>query len=106
MTARMEGPEVPISEVDRARVRELRQTAVEALLRMNDILSGYAKVDANEITHVTIGLLREPDAGQDQPVPPVWTDPCVQYNSHGACAYFECDPPGVTMPCPPISLPE
>ncbi|MCM3894600.1 MULTISPECIES: hypothetical protein [Gordonia] len=36
-------------------------------------------------------------------VPPVMQ--CSQFNSGGACAYVECDPPGATYPCPVVTLP-
>jgi hypothetical protein len=82
----------------------LRRVAVEALVEANTILAKYTDVDADSIDSVTVGLKRKTGAEFDD-VPPVWQDPCTQYNSGGACAYLECDPPGVTKPCPPVTLP-
>jgi len=95
---------VRVSDDDLERVRELRRTAVDALVEANKILSTYMGIDADSIDSVTVGLKRKTGPEFDD-VPPVWTDPCVQYNSGGACAYLECDPPGVTRPCPPVTLP-
>jgi hypothetical protein len=95
---------VKVSDDDLARVRELRRVAVEALVEANTILAKYAGVDADSIDSVTIGLKRKTGAEFDG-VPPVYQDPCFQFDSNGACAYLECDPPGVTKPCPPVTLP-
>lgn len=93
-----------VSEDDLARVRELRRIAVEALVEANVILAKYAGVDADAIDSVTIGLKKKTGPEFDG-VPPVYHDPCIQFDSNGACAYFECDPPGETRPCPPVTLP-
>ena len=95
---------VTISDVDRARLQKLRATAVEALLEANEVLAKYVDVDKDSIDSVTIGLRSEVGSTFDG-VPPVYQDPCVQFNSAGVCAYYECDPPGVTKPCPPVTLP-
>jgi hypothetical protein len=94
---------VKVTDQDLERVRELRQVARDALIESNRILAKYMGVDADSIDSVTIGLNRK--GGQthdDGSVPPVQI--CTQYNSGGACAYEECDPPGVTRPCIQITL--
>lgn len=96
-------PSVKVSDDDLARVRELRNVAVDALSEANRILAKYMDIDADSIDSVTVGLKRT--AGPEFDVPPVYSDPCTQYNSGGACAYLECDPPGVTRPCPAVTLP-
>jgi hypothetical protein len=95
---------VKVSDDDLTRVRELRRVAVEALVEANTILAKYANVDAESIDSVTVSLKRKAGVEFDG-VPPVWQDPCTQYNSGGGCAYLECDPPGVTRPCPAVTLP-
>jgi hypothetical protein len=94
-----------LSDADLERVRALRIVAVDALLEINEIVSKYTTLEADSIDSVTIGLRRKTGPEFDDGVPPVWVDPCVQYNSGGACAYYECDPPGETRPCPPVTLP-
>jgi hypothetical protein len=96
---------VKVSDDDLERVRELRRVAVEALVEANIILAKYMNVDPDSIDSVTIGLKRKAGPEFDDAVPPVYQDPCTQYNSGGACAYLECDPPGVTKPCIPKTLP-
>ncbi len=92
---------VPISAGDLERVRVLRATAVDALLEVNAILSKYVDVEADSIDSVTIALR---GVGYEfDGVPPVMQ--CSQFNSGGACAYVECDPPGATYPCPVVTLP-
>jgi hypothetical protein len=94
---------VKISDEDLQRVRELRETAREALIEANRILAEYMNIDAESIDSVTIGLGRDNSPlFDDGGVPPVQI--CTQYYSGGACAYEECDPPGVTRPCIPITL--
>lgn len=86
-----------VSDVDRARLAELRRTAVDALTRMNEIIARYRSRDADGITHMTIGLrLLDKDA-----VPPVWEDPCTHVtDGAGNCGAY-CDPPGTctSEPC-------
>jgi hypothetical protein len=96
-------PTVKVSDDDLARVRELRGVAADALFEANRILAKYMNIDPDSIDSVTIGLKRKSGLELDD-VPPVYSDPCTQYNSGGACAYLECDPPGVTKPCPPVTL--
>jgi hypothetical protein len=96
---------VKVSDDDLERVRELRRVAVEALAEVNTILAKYMNVDADSVDSVTIGLKRKTGPEFDDAVPPVYQDPCVQFNSGGACAYLECDPPGVTKPCIAVTLP-
>jgi hypothetical protein len=97
---------VKVSDEDLEQVRALRAKAVEALVEANAILAKYMDIDPDSIDSVTVGLKRKAGTEfHDDGVPPVWSDPCTQYNSGGACAYLECDPPGVTKPCPPVTLP-
>jgi hypothetical protein len=96
---------VKVSDEHLERVRELRRIAVDALVEANQILATYMNVDPDSIDSVTIGLRRKQGAEFDDGPPVVYTDPCTQYNSGGACAYLECDPPGETRPCDPVTLP-
>jgi hypothetical protein len=96
---------VKVPDDELARVRELRTIAVDALVEANQILAKLMNVDPDSVTSVTIGLRRKAGVAFDDAVPPVWQDPCVQYNAGGACAYLECDPPGETRPCIPTTLP-
>ena len=94
---------VKVSDEDLERVRELRQVARDSLAECNRILAKYMGIDADSIDSVTIGL--KGNGGEfhdDGAVPPVQI--CTQYNLNGACAYEECDPPGVTRPCIPITI--
>ena len=95
---------VKVADGDLERVRELRAIARDALVEANTLLAKYAGVDPDSIDSVTVGLKRKPSPEFGDGVPPVYSDPCTQYNSGGACAYLECDPPGVTRPCPPVTL--
>jgi hypothetical protein len=96
---------VKVSDDDRTRIRELHRVAAEALFGANSILAKYAAVDADSIESVTVRQKRKAGAEFDDGAPPAWEDNCTQYNSGGACAYLECDPPGVTRPCPAVTLP-
>ncbi|WP_292981295.1 hypothetical protein [Mycobacterium sp.] len=104
MCADGEGESVKVSDDDLDRVRELRAVARNALVEANALLAKYAGVDPDSIDSVLVSLKREASPEFGDGVPPVYVDPCTQYNSGGACAYFECDPPGVTKPCPPVTL--
>jgi hypothetical protein len=95
---------VKISDDDLKRVRELRKGIAERLFEANAILAKYAGVDPDSITAVMVRRKRKAGFEFDG-VPPAWQDDCTQYNSGGACAYLECDPPGVTKQCPPVTLP-
>jgi hypothetical protein len=92
---------VKVSDQDLKRVRELRQIARDALSESNQILAKYMNFDPDAIDSVLVGL-KGNKTFDDGTVPPVQI--CTQYNSGGACAYEECDPPGVTRPCIPITI--
>lgn len=104
MCADEDGKSVKVSDDDRERVSELRAIARNALVEANALLAKYAGVDPDSIDSVTVSLKRKASPEFGDGVPPVYSDPCTQYNSGGACAYLECDPPGVTRPCPAVTL--
>ena len=89
---------VKVSDEDLARVRELHQIARDALVESNRILSPYMNIDADSIDSVLLKLTSsEVQFDKDGGVPPVQI--CTEYQSGGACAYVECEPPGATYPC-------
>jgi len=55
-------------------------------------------IDADSIDSVLLKLTSsEVQFDKDGGVPPVQI--CTEYQSGGACAYVECEPPGATYPC-------
>jgi hypothetical protein len=94
-----------ISEVDRARVRELKRIAVYCLTEMNAILAPAMGVDPDAATEVRLGLRGSDDAVRHDGVPPVYSDPCHTVYGPDGCLYQDCDPPGVTAPCHVVVLP-
>ena len=93
-----------ISDVDRARVRELRRIAVQCLREMNAIIAPYVDLDPADVTSVRLGLQTEGDTALFDGVPPVWEDPCHTVYGPDGCVYVDCDPPGLTRPCPPVVI--